>query len=97
MSGMLDAGAGGAVIAGCDDISLHVRPPESLAGGFLSFGLTGMPQLCAEFFGNGWSSRRWHKLDILVYGEEDIDEEDRQFGLLMRWRELGYSDSGKSG
>ncbi len=32
-----------------------------------------------------------------MYGDEEIDEEDRQFGLLMRWRELGYSDSGKSG
>ncbi len=64
MRGMLDAGAGGAVIAGCDDTSLHVRPPESLAGGLLSFGLAGMSQLCVEFFGNGtqWCTIEYHFL-----------------------------------
>ncbi len=47
-----------------------------------------LASLVIAICGNGNKSFPfWHKLDILVYGGEEIDEEDRQFGLLMRWRE----------
>ncbi len=51
---MLDAGTGEAGVAGCNDIWLDARPPESLAGGFLRFGLASMSRLRVEFFGKAY-------------------------------------------
>ncbi len=63
MSGALDAGADDEIFADCDDISFDLRPPDSLAGGFLRFGLTGMSQIHAEFFRN---ELIWRVISLLV-------------------------------
>ncbi len=108
---MLDTGAGGAVVAGCDDISLHVRPPESLAGGFLSFGLAGVSQICVDFFGNGWGSRRWDyqpegRLVIIMKVEDIVLEAQSSLhcrnglgspAVTFLWREIGIRQDGCTG
>ncbi len=53
---MLDAGAGVAIFAGCDGISLDLGPSDSLVGGLPRFGLNGMSQIHVDFFG---SDRNW--------------------------------------